>query len=76
MKTKVVEKVKSTVKEHKTELILVGAGVIFVAGYRCGYEVGGKCGILGLYQSLEKVDKDLFGQLIVKGIEQGAAVNW
>lgn len=76
MKAKVVEKIKSTVEEHKTELILVGAGAIFITGCRIGYKVGGKCGMLGLYEALEKVDAEMFNQLLVKGIQQGATIRW
>lgn len=78
MKAKIVdvEKVESTVKEYKTELIIAGVGVVFITGYRIGYKIGGIRGMIGLYKSLETLDKGLFDQLITKGIETGATIHW
>lgn len=76
MKAKVVDGVQSIIKKHKTELIIAGTGVIFVAGCRFGYRAGGLSAMHGLCQCFEKVDPVLFKELITKGIEQGATIRW
>lgn len=76
MKAKVVEKVQSTIKKHSVELIIAGTGVIFIAGYRCGYRTGGLSAMHELYHCFEKIDPVLFKELVTKGIEQGAAIRW
>ena len=76
MKAKVVEGVQSIIKKHKAELIIAGTGVIFVAGCRCGYRVGGLKAMHGLYRCFENIDPVLFKELVTKGIEQEATIRW
>lgn len=76
MKAKVVDEVKSIIKKHKTELIIAGTGVVFVAGCRCGYRAGGLSAMYKLYQCFENIDPVLFKELVTKGIEQKATIRW
>ena len=76
MKKKVIDEVQSIIKKHKVELIIVGTGVIFVAGCRCGYRAGGLSAMNGVCQCFEKIDPVLFKELIAKGLEQGATIRW
>ena len=76
MKAKVVDGVQSIIKKHKTELIIAGTGVVFVAGCRCGYQVGGLKAMYRLYQCFENIDPVLFKELVTKGIEQKATIRW
>lgn len=76
MKAKVVEGVQSIIKKHKIGLIIAGTGVVFVAGCRCGYRVGGLKAMYRLYQCFENIDPILFKELVTKGIEQEATIHW